>query len=258
MNILQNQTVFITGASSGIGRAAAIAFAKEGCDLLLCARRMNRLEELKQEIHSQFPEIDIHIFELDVRDQKGVHLALTMLPEEWRMIDILVNNAGLSRGLDKFQDALLSDWEEMIDTNVKGLLYVTREIVPGMVIRQKGHIINIGSIAGHEVYPRGNVYAASKFAVDAITKGLRMDLVDTPLRVTTIDPGLVETEFSKVRFHGDEEKAAQVYKTIKALMAEDIADAIVWSASRPAHVQVAEIIIFPTAQASAAVVHRTV
>jgi 3-hydroxy acid dehydrogenase/malonic semialdehyde reductase len=255
---LKSQTVFITGASSGIGRAAAIAFAKEGCDLLLCARRMNLLEELKAEIHSKNPEIDIHIFELDVRDQKAVHLALTTLPEEWRMIDILVNNAGLSRGLDKFQDALLSDWEEMLDTNVKGLLYITREIVPGMIIRGKGHIINIGSIAGHEVYPKGNIYCASKFAVDAITKGLRMDLVDTPLRVTTIDPGLVETEFSKVRFHGDEEKAAQVYKTIKALSADDIADAIVWSASRPDHVQVAEIIIFPTAQASAAVVHRTV
>ncbi len=253
---LRSQTVFITGASSGIGRAAAIAFAKEGCDLLLCARRLKRLEELKSEIHSKNPDIDIHIFELDVRDQKAVHLALTILPEEWRMIDILLNNAGLSRGLDKLQDGLLQDWEEMIDTNVKGLLSITREIVPGMIIRGKGHIINIGSIAGHEVYPKGNVYCASKFAVDAITKGLRMDLVDTPLRVTTIDPGLVETEFSKVRFHGDEEKAAQVYKTIKALSPEDIADAIVWSASRPDHVQIAEIIIFPTAQASAAVVHR--
>lgn len=255
---LQHQTVFITGASSGIGRAAAVAFAKEGCDLLLCARRMARLEKLKQELHLQYPEIDIHIFELDVRDQKAVHLSLTTLPEEWRMIDILVNNAGLSRGLDKLHEGNLQDWEEMLDTNVKGLLYVTREIVPGMVIRGKGHIINIGSIAGHEVYPKGNVYCASKFAVDAITKGLRMDLVDTPIRVTTIDPGLVETEFSKVRFHGDEEKAAQVYKTIKALQPEDIADAIVWSASRPEYVQVAEIIIFPTAQASAAVVHRTV
>ncbi|MEP7234425.1 MAG: SDR family oxidoreductase [Ignavibacteriota bacterium] len=255
---LKSQTVFITGASSGIGRAAAIAFAQEGCDLLLCARRMTRLEELKSEIRTQFPEVDIHIFELDVRDQKAVHIALANLPEEWRMIDILVNNAGLSRGLDKLQDGILQDWEEMLDTNVKGLLYVTKEIVPGMIIRGKGHIINIGSIAGHEVYPKGNVYCASKFAVDAITKGLRMDLVDTPLRVTTIDPGLVETEFSKVRFHGDEEKAAQVYKTIKALSAEDVADAIVWSASRPAHVQVAEIILFPTAQASATVVHRTV
>ena len=255
---LQSQTVFITGASSGIGKAAAYALAKEGCDLLLCARRIDRLEELKKEILSHNPAIDVHIFQLDVRDQKAVHQSLTSLPEEWRMIDILVNNAGLSRGLDKFQDALLSDWEEMLDTNVKGLLYVSREIVPGMIIRKKGHIINIGSIAGHEVYPKGNVYCASKFAVDAITKGMRMDLVDTPIRVTTIDPGLVETEFSKVRFHGDEEKAAQVYKTIKALQPEDVADAIVWSASRPDHVQIAEIIIFPTAQASAAVVHRTV
>jgi serine 3-dehydrogenase len=253
---LQSQTVFITGASSGIGRAAAIAFAKEGCKLLLCARRLSRLEDLQRELHLLNPEIDTHIFQLDVRDQSAVHLALSTLPEHWRMIDILVNNAGLSRGLDKFQDALLSDWEEMLDTNVKGLLYITHEIIPGMLIRGKGHVINIGSIAGHEVYPRGNVYCASKFAVDAITKGLRMDLVDTPLRVTTIDPGLVETEFSKVRFHGDEEKAAQVYRTITALQADDIADAIVWSASRPAHVQVAEIVLFPTAQASAAVVHR--
>jgi 3-hydroxy acid dehydrogenase/malonic semialdehyde reductase len=256
MSILKSQTVFITGASSGIGRAAAIAFAKEGCDLLLCARRMNRLQELKEEILSKNADIDIHIFELDVRDQKAVHMTLSLLPEDWRMIDILVNNAGLSRGLDKLHEGNLEDWEEMLDTNVKGLLYITREIVPGMIIRGKGHIINIGSIAGHEVYPKGNVYCASKFAVDAITKGLRMDLVDTPLRVTTIDPGLVETEFSKVRFHGDEEKAAQVYKTIKALQPEDIADTIVWTASRPEYVQVAEIIIFPTAQASAAVVHR--
>mgnify|MGYP001792047017 CR=1 FL=1 len=253
---LTSQTVFITGASSGIGRAAAVAFASEGCDLLLCARRIERLEELKKELSSQYPEIDIHIFKLDVSDQKAVHHELTTLPEEWRMIDILVNNAGLSRGLDKLHEGLLSDWEEMLDTNVKGLLYITKEVVPGMLIRGKGHIINIGSIAGHEVYPKGNVYCASKFAVDAITKGLRMDLVDTPLRVTTVDPGLVETEFSMVRFHGDQEKAKQVYKTIKALTPEDVADAIVWSASRPDHVQIAEIILFPKAQASAAVVHR--
>jgi serine 3-dehydrogenase len=257
MSSLKSQTVFITGASSGIGHAAAFAFAKEGCDLLLCARRFARLEELKKELHSQFPEIDIHIFELDVRDKKAVHQSLTLLPEDWRMIDILINNAGLSRGLDKLQEGSIEDWEEMIDTNVKGLLYVTKEIVPGMIIRGKGHIINIGSIAGHEVYPKGNVYCASKFAVDAITKGLRMDLVDTPIRVTTIDPGLVETEFSKIRFHGDEEKASQVYKNIKVLSPEDIADSIIWSASRPDHVQVAEIIIFPTAQASTAVVHRS-
>ncbi|MDP4220532.1 MAG: SDR family oxidoreductase [Bacteroidota bacterium] len=254
---MQKSTVFITGASSGIGRATAFAFAKEGADLLLCARRIDRLEELKAQLHAQYPDIDIHIFQLDVRDQKAVHQSLSTLPEEWRMIDILVNNAGLSRGLDKLHEGSLQDWEEMIDTNVKGLLYVTQEIVPGMVTRGSGHIINIGSIAGHEVYPKGNVYCASKFAVDAITKGLRMDLVDTPIRVTSIDPGLVETEFSSVRFHGDEEKAAQVYRTIKALTAEDIADAIVWVASRPAHVQIAEMIIFPTAQASAAVVHRT-
>ncbi|MEI8135100.1 MAG: SDR family oxidoreductase [bacterium] len=253
---LANKTVFITGASSGIGRASALAFAREGCRLLLCARRVERLEILKREIEALNPSAQVHYFQLDVCNQVAVHEALTTLPMEWQEIHILVNNAGLSRGLDKFQDALLSDWEEMLDTNVKGLLYITREILPSMLARSDGHIINIGSIAGHEVYPKGNVYCASKFAVDAITKGLRMDLVDTPIRVTTIDPGLVETEFSEVRFHGDKEKAAQVYHTIKALQSEDIAEAIVWSASRPAHVQVAEIILFPTAQASAAVVHR--
>ena len=169
---------------------------------------------------------------------------------------LLLNNAGLSRGLDKLQDGAIDDWEEMIDTNVKGLLYVTRKVVPGMIARGRGHIINIGSIAGHEVYPKGNVYCASKFAVDAITKGLRLDVVDTPLRVTAIDPGLVETEFSEVRFHGDTERAKTVYQGLHALAPEDIADTIIWCATRPAHVQIADIVIFPTAQASAAVVHR--
>jgi 3-hydroxy acid dehydrogenase/malonic semialdehyde reductase len=162
----------------------------------------------------------------------------------------------LSRGLDKLHEGSIQDWEEMLDTNVKGLLYVTREVVPGMVRRGRGHVVNIGSIAGHEVYPKGNVYCASKFAVDAITKGLRLDLVDTPIRVTTIDPGLVETEFSAVRFHGDTERAEKVYQGFTPLAPEDIADAIVWSVSRPAHVQIAEIVIFPTAQASATVVDR--
>lgn len=253
---LKNKIVLITGASSGIGRASAFAFANEGAKLSLCARRLDRLEALKKEILAKHTDASIHIFQLDVRDHDAVVRTLQSLPEEWKKIDILLNNAGLSRGLDKLQDGSVQDWEEMLDTNVKGLLYVTREVVPGMIARGSGHIINIGSIAGHEVYPKGNVYCASKAAVDSITKGLRLDVVDTPLRVTTIDPGLVETEFSEVRFHGDKERAAGIYKGFQALMPEDIADSIVWCATRPAHVQIAEIIIFPTAQASATVVHK--
>lgn len=253
---LSGKLAFITGASSGIGRATAKALAVEGARLLLCARRIERLRELEVELKKYSPSVHIHSFQLDVRDRDEVEHSIDALPREWKEIDILVNNAGLSRGLDKFQDASLDDWDEMLDTNVKGLLYISRKIVPGMIERGRGHIINIGSIAGHEVYPKGNVYCASKFAVDAITKGLRLDVVETPIRVTTIDPGLVETEFSEVRFHGDTERAKTVYKGLEPLRPEDIAETIVWCASRPAHVQIAEVIIFPTQQASAAVVHR--
>lgn len=255
MASVKDKLVFVTGASSGIGRATAGAFAKEGARLLVCARRHSHLQELAERWRNEY-QVRVHAFELDVRDQKAVESAMRSLPDAWKPVDILVNNAGLSRGLDKLQDGLLTDWEEMIDTNVKGLLYVTREVLSGMVERNRGHIVNIGSIAGHEVYPKGAVYCASKHAVDAITKGLRMDVVDTKIRVTTIDPGLVETEFSKVRFHGDESRAAAVYKGLDPLTGEDIADAILWACTRPAHVQVAEMILFPTSQASAAVVHR--
>lgn len=236
--------------------SCAYRFAAEGINLLLCARRVDRLEKLKSELLAKYPDIQIHIFALDVRHNKAVVSAFSALPDEWKQIDILVNNAGLSRGLDKFQDSPLEDWEEMIDTNVKGLLHITKAVLPGMLERKKGHIINIGSIAGREVYPRGHVYSASKHAVDAITKGLRMDLVDTPLRVTTVDPGLVETEFSVIRFRGNEEKAKAVYQNLTPLSPDDVADAVVWAATRPAHVQIADIVIFPTAQSSAAVVHR--
>ncbi|HEX5316326.1 MAG TPA: SDR family oxidoreductase [Candidatus Kapabacteria bacterium] len=253
---LKNQLVFITGASSGIGRASALAFASEGARLLLCARRMERLHELEKNIKKSNPSAKVHSVQLDVRIHTEVEKTLEALPEEWKEIDILLNNAGLSRGLDPLQEGSTDDWDEMIDTNVKGLLYVTRAVVPGMIARGRGHIINIGSIAGHEVYPKGNVYCASKFAVDAITKGLRLDLVDTPLRVTAIDPGLVETEFSEVRFHGDKARAKSVYNGMEPLHPEDIAETVVWCASRPAHVQIADIVIFPTNQASAAVVHR--
>jgi serine 3-dehydrogenase len=253
---LSNKTVFITGASSGIGRSTARAFANEGVRLLLCARREERLEELKSELLAEHPGLPVHTLELDVRDQKAVESSLAGLPVEWQAIDILVNNAGLSRGLDPFQSSLVSDWDEMIDTNVKGLLYVSRAIVPGMIERHRGHVINVGSIAGHEVYPKGHVYSATKHAVNAITKGMRLDLVDTPIKVTTVDPGLVETEFSIVRFHGDEAKANAVYKGLQPLTPDDIAETIVWCATRPAHVQIAEVIIFPSAQASSMHVHR--
>ena len=254
---LKDKLVFITGASSGIGRASAMAFAAEGARLLLCARRIERLRELETELKKSNSSTNVHSVQLDVRNRREVEKTLEALPEAWKAIDILLNNAGLSRGLDTLQEGSFEDWDEMIDTNVKGLLYVTRAVVPGMIARGRGHIINIGSIAGHEVYPKGNVYCASKFAVDAITRGLRLDLVDTPLRVTAIDPGLVETEFSDVRFHGDKARAKSVYKGMEPLRPEDIAETIVWCAGRPAHVQIADLIIFPTNQASAAVVYRT-
>jgi 3-hydroxy acid dehydrogenase / malonic semialdehyde reductase len=248
---LKDKIVCITGASSGIGRACAEAFAAQGCRLILSARRYERLEELKENLNTESL-----IIELDVRDQKKVESTIRSLDDAWSDIDILINNAGLARGLSKMHEGLLSDWEEMIDTNVKGLLYVSREIIPGMVKRNRGHIVNIGSIAGHEVYPNGNVYCASKHAVDALTKGIRMDLIDTPIRVSTVDPGLVETEFSIVRFHGDGNRADKVYKGLDPLTGTDIADAVLYCVSRPEHVQIAEMIIFPTAQKSSTVVSR--
>jgi NADP-dependent 3-hydroxy acid dehydrogenase YdfG len=251
MQNLKDKIVFITGASSGIGKACAEAFAAAGARLILCARRMERLKEMASQLNG-----DTYMFELDVRDQKAVQTKLSTLPEKWRDIDILINNAGLARGLSKLHEGLLSDWEEMIDTNVKGLLYVSREIIPGMVKRKRGDIVNIGSIAGHEVYPNGNVYCATKHAVDALTRGLRIDLVDTNIRVSTVDPGLVETEFSLVRFHGDAERASDVYQGMKPLTGADIADTVLYCVSRPEHVQIAEIIIFPTAQKSSTVVSR--
>jgi len=248
---LKDKIVCITGASSGIGRACAEAFAAQGCRLILSARRYERLEELKEEL-----DTESIIIELDVRDQKKVENTIRSLDDSWSDIDILINNAGLARGLSKMHEGLLSDWEEMIDTNVKGLLYVSREIIPGMVKRNRGHIVNIGSIAGHEAYPNGIVYCASKHAVDALTRGIRMDLVDTEIRVSTVDPGLVETEFSIVRFHGDGDRADQVYKGFDPLTGTDIADAVLYCTSRPEHVQIAEMIIFPTAQKSSSVVSR--
>jgi serine 3-dehydrogenase len=253
MPSLKNVIVLITGASSGIGRSCAVKFGEAGARLILTARRKERLETLVRELGKQTQALAL---QLDVRDHKAVERVFGALPNDWQGIDVLVNNAGLSRGLDKLHEGKIDDWEEMIDTNIKGLLYVSRAVIPGMVSRGKGTIINIGSIAGHEVYPRGNVYAATKHAVDALTKGLRMDLMDTPLRVCTVDPGLVETEFSMVRFRGDADRAKVVYQNLEPLRPDDIADAVVFCATRPPHVQIAEMIVLPTAQASTTMVHR--
>jgi serine 3-dehydrogenase len=255
MTNLKDSIVFITGASSGIGYSCACTFAGAGAKLILVARRKKRLEKLAANLRKQF-NTETFVGELDVRDKRAVTKFYKKLPAEWRQIDILVNNAGLSRGLDKLYEGKVEDWEEMIDTNVKGLLYVSRTVLPRMVERRKGTVINIGSIAGHDVYPGGNVYCATKHAVDALTKGMRMDLVDTPIRVCTVDPGLVETEFSEVRFHGDKERAKKTYQNMTPLTPDDIADAVLFAATRPLHVQIAELIIMPTAQASTTLVHR--
>jgi 3-hydroxy acid dehydrogenase / malonic semialdehyde reductase len=255
MATLKNKTVLITGASSGIGKACAELFAGKGARLILIARRKNRLTELSLNLRKKY-KAEILEFELDVRKNNSVKLLINSLNENWKNIDILVNNAGLSRGLDKLHEGSVKDWEEMIDTNIKGLLYVSRAVIPLMAKRNKGHIINIGSIAGHEVYPKGNVYCSTKHAVDAITKGMRMDLVDTKIRVTTIDPGLVETEFSIVRFRGDKSRAKSVYTGIKPLTPEDVADAVFYAATRPEHVCVAEMILLANNQASSMVIHR--
>lgn len=252
---MKNKTIFITGATSGIGEACAWLFAKKGSRLIIAARRAERLKKLASELKKKY-KTDIYSFPLDVRSNPAVKKAVKSLPGKWKNIDVLINNAGLSRGLDKLHEGVLQDWEEMIDTNIKGLLYVSREVIPLMVKNNRGHIVNIGSIAGHEVYPRGGVYCATKHAVDAITKGMRLDLVDTDVRVTTIDPGMVETEFSIVRFRGNKDKAETVYKGIKPLTPEDVADSVYYAVSRPAHVLVAQILLLPDKQASAAVVHR--
>jgi len=252
---LKDKIVFVTGASSGIGESTARSFAAEGAKILMCARRGERIERLAKALAAGH-KTEVHAFRLDVRDQAAVDKAIAGLPEAWRAIDILVNNAGLSRGMDKLPGGLVSDWEEMIDTNVKGLLYVTRAVLPGMIKRGRGHVINIGSIAGHEVYPGGAVYCATKFAVRTVSKGLRLDLSGTPIRVSEVAPGMVETEFSVVRFHGDTERAAKVYQGLTPLGPDDVAEAVVWCATRPLHVNVSDVVIWPTVQASPTLVHR--
>jgi NADP-dependent 3-hydroxy acid dehydrogenase YdfG len=255
MTTLKRKIVFITGASAGIGRACAMLFAESGARLILAARRIGRLKTISAKLEKKY-HTDCMTIELDVRNQPDVEHKIAGLPAKWRKIDILINNAGLSRGLAKLHSAELRDWEEMIDTNVKGLLYVSRAVIPDMVRRKKGHIINLGSIAGHEVYPGGNVYCATKHAVDAITKGMQIDLVDTPISVSTVDPGLVETEFSIVRFRGDKNRAETVYQGLKPLRANDIAEAILFCATRPTHVNIHQLRIMPTAQASSTIAYR--
>ncbi|MFZ1729340.1 MAG: SDR family oxidoreductase [Bacteroidota bacterium] len=254
MASIRDMIVLITGASSGIGQACAHAFAEAGAKLILCARRKERLDTLAGELRESHG-VDVLTLQLDVRDRSSVEAAINELPAEWSSIDILLNNAGLARGLDKLHEGDVNDWEEMIDTNVKGLLWVSRSIIPGMVDRGRGQVINIGSIAGHDPYPRGAVYNATKFAVDAISRALRMDLVDTPLRVSSVDPGLVETEFSLVRFHGDKDRADRVYDDMDVLSPDDVADAVLYCATRPPHVSINQIIVMPTAQASSIVKH---
>jgi 3-hydroxy acid dehydrogenase/malonic semialdehyde reductase len=253
---LDNQVVFITGASSGIGAACARAFAAEGARLLLAARRADLIEAMIPDLLHR-GAADVRAIALDVRDARAVFAAVDALPEAWRGVEVLVANAGLSRGLDKLHEGHVEDWAEMIDTNVKGLLYVDRAIVPGMVSRRRGTVIHLGSIAGRQVYPGGNVYCASKHAVRALTDGLRMDVLGSGVRVATVDPGLVAgTEFSTVRFHGDAGRAAAVYKGLTPLSPEDVAEAIVWVATRPQHVVVGDLVLYPTDQASAIHVHR--
>ncbi len=252
MKSMSGKTVCITGATSGIGEACAKLFAAEGARLILLARRGELLEKLKKECGKD----DAMTAVVDVSKRKQVEAFFGGLPEKWKEIDLLVNNAGLGLGLDKLHEADPDDWDRMIDTNVKGLLYVSRAVLPGMVKRDSGHVINIGSIAGRELYPGGNVYCATKFAVRALTRALKIDLLGTAVRVTTIDPGMVETGFSEVRFKGNVERAKKVYEGMTPLTGEDIADAVHWCATRPARFNVLEMVVVPTDQSGATFVHR--
>ena len=250
-----NKIVFITGASSGIGAACAKKFALAGYDLVLNARSEDKLQTLQAELTTN-NGVKVHLLPFDVRDRKAAQQAIDSLPEEFRAIDVLVNNAGLALGMDKEYEGIEENYDTMIDTNITALLMITRMVVPGMIKRGRGHIINIGSVAGDAAYPGGSVYCATKAAVKILSDGLRMDLVHTPLRVTNIKPGLVETNFSLTRFAGDKERADKVYQGIKPLTGEDIADVVYYAASAPAHVQIAEVLVLATHQASGSLVHR--
>ena len=243
--------VFITGATSGFGRATALNFAAHGWNIIATGRRRENLEHLENEIRSNY-ESKVFTITLDIRNKDDVHSAFESIPHDWKNIDVLINNAGLASGLSPIQDGDISDWELMIDTNLKGLLYISKEIMPGMVARKKGHIVNIGSIAGKEAYAKGNVYCATKHAVDAISKSMRIDLLPYGIKVTAINPGAAETEFSLVRFKGDEQRASQVYQGYEPLKPEDIAEIIFFAVSRPPHVVLNDIIVTPLAQANTA------
>ncbi len=247
------KTAFITGATSGIGKSTAIHFAQNGIDLVLCGRRQDRLDALKEELDKH---VQVHTLNFDIRNKASVKEAVDSLPKEFAEIDILINNAGNAHGMDTIQEGNIDDWDAMLDINVKGLLYVSKAVIPQMVARKSGHIINIGSTAGKEVYPKGNVYCASKHAVDAINQGMRIDLNGTGVRVGAVNPGLVETEFSNVRFKGDEDRADKVYKGFQPLKPEDIADIIHFVVTRPYHVNIADLVVMPTAQASSTIVDK--
>src|SRR5579862_3800486 len=252
---LKGKIVFITGASAGIGAATAMAFAAEGARLLLAARRAGKLAEVASRA-LELGAAAVHSIDLDVRNRHAVQRAIDELPPEWAEIDVLVNNAGLSRGMEKLYTGKIEDWEEMIDTNVKGLLYVARAVVPGMVVRGRGHVVNLGSTAGDMAYPNGAVYCGSKAAVRIINDGLRQDLLGTPVRVTSVDPGMVETDFSLIRFHGDAEKAAKVYNGLTPLTPEDVAEVVVWAVRRPAHVNIARVSMTSVDQANTLLFNR--
>lgn len=247
------KTAFITGASSGIGWAAAVALGRAGFQLVLTGRRLERLQELARELGDQVPT---HLLTFDVRDRAAVEAAVAGLPAEFADVDVLINNAGNAHGLAPIQQGNPDDWDAMLDGNVKGLLYVSRAVLPAMTRRNTGHIINIGSIAGHETYANGNVYCASKAAVAALTKGMRLDLLPHHIRVAEVNPGAVETEFSEVRFKGDTQRAAGVYQGYEALRAEDVADLLAFMVTRPAHVNIAEVLILPAAQGAATVIRK--
>ncbi|WP_455590715.1 SDR family NAD(P)-dependent oxidoreductase [Bacteroides sp.] len=252
---MKGKIVFITGASSGIGEGCARKFASEGANLLLNARNVAKLEELKKELETQYG-VRVHLLPFDVRDRKLAAQALEALPAEWKNIDVLINNAGLVIGVDKEFEGNLDEWDIMIDTNIRALLSMTRMVVPGMVERGRGHIINIGSIAGDAAYPGGSVYCATKAAVKALSDGLRIDLVDTPLRVTNIKPGMVETNFSVVRYRGDKGAADAFYKGIRPLTGDDIAETVYYAASAPEHIQIAEVLLMPTNQATGTISYK--
>ena len=255
MTLLKGKTTFITGASAGIGKACAELFAKEKSNLILTARRIDKLKTHANKLEKE-NKIKVKCLKLDVRNFDEVEKTIFSLDKYWRQIDILINNAGLSRGLDKIYEGKKEDWDEMIDTNIKGLAYVTRHILPLMIKRKKGHVINIGSTAGHEVYPNGNIYAATKFAVKALTQSTRLDVLDKGIKITSVDPGMVETEFSLVRFRGDKQKAKNVYKGLNPLNPKDVADAVLFAATRPQDVNINQIILTPLAQASSTQVYR--